>query len=229
MTWLIELFEKIIEYYGQTAAGIVMVVVIIIYGVYLVMKNYSSLIKTYLEQKLHDKDRIHAEAALHRKNITPKIRKELLELAEEVGADRALVFEFSNGNTNLVGLPFLYVSATCEVVTPGTSPVSSQYQKINTSIVAEFLEQLEDKSYYYVSNLKEMKDNSMFVYSLMKQNNVNSALFYSLYSTPSVIGFVVVTTVGNNSFTREKALPRIACSAQLISGYLNFNKMHEEL
>ena len=64
------------------------------------------------------------------KIVTPQIRKELKHLAEETHADRTLLFEFSNGSSNLVGLPFLYLTATCEILTPTTESVSQKISEI---------------------------------------------------------------------------------------------------
>ena len=58
MTEIIDLFKIIVEHYGQTAALSTLIVTVIVYGVYLLLKNYSSLIKTYLENKLEDKKAI---------------------------------------------------------------------------------------------------------------------------------------------------------------------------
>lgn len=229
MTDLLNLFTKIVEYYGQTAAIVIVVIVVVIYGGFILLKNYSSIVIKFLEDRWKEKEEKHSFAAKHRKKITPKVRAELSELAQEIKADRALVFEYSNGSSNLVGLPFLYMSATCEVVTPNTSAVSSQYQKINTAIVAEFLERLDEKGYFYVRDIEECKENCPVLYSFMKPNGVHSALFYSLYGVNDTIGFVVVTTIKDHEFSREVSLPRVAGTAQIISSLLNFDTLHDKL
>ena len=229
MTDLLNLFSKIVEYYGQTAAIVIVVIVVIIDGGFLLLKNYSSIVLKFLETRWKEKEDRHTFAAKHRKNITPKVRAELSELAQEIKADRVLVFEFSNGSSNLVGLPFLYMSATCEVVTHNTPSVSSQYQKINTAIVAEFLERLDEKGYYYVKDIEECKVNCPVLYSFMKPNGVHSALFYSLYGVDDTIGFVVATTVNEREFSREVSLPRVAGTAQIISSFLNFDTLNDKL
>lgn len=229
MTELIQLIEKIIENYGQTTAIILIFVIVLLYLGYLIVKNFPSLVENFIKKHFDKKNQAHVEAAQHRKNVTPKIRSELSEVAKEVNADRALLFEYSNGSSNLIGLPFLYTSATCEVVTAGTSPVSYQYQKINTALIAEFLEKLEDKGYFYIKNLEEIQQTHPVLYNFMHPNNVNSALFYTVYGVNDTIGFVVVTTIGENSFTREDALPKVAGVAQIISSLLNFDTLHEKL
>jgi hypothetical protein len=51
MKTILDLLDKILEYYGQTAATIVLTVIVIVYSVYLIMKNYSSTIKEYFERR----------------------------------------------------------------------------------------------------------------------------------------------------------------------------------
>jgi len=229
MNEITNLFSKIVEYYGITTSLIIVVLGVMVFILYVILKNYSSIIKKYLEKRLREKEDKHASGALHRKNVTPKVRSELLELANEIKADRALVFEFSNGSSNLVGLPFLYMTATCEVTTQNTAPISMQYQKINTAVVAEFLEVLEERGFYYVKDLEECKEIHPVIYSFLKPNEVHSALFYALYGVDDTIGFIVVTTIKNREFSREVSLPRVAGTAQIISSLLNFNAIHENL
>lgn len=229
MTELLEIFNKLVEYYGKEAALFIVLVLIIVYGVYLILKNYSSIVKKFLMEYLEEKNKKHSDGAQHRKSVSPKIRTEILEVAEEIKADRVLVFEFSNGTSNLVGLPFLYVSATYEVTTPGTPPVALQYQKINAAIMAEFLEELEEKGYYYVRDISEAKEKYPILYNFMAPNGAHSALFYTLYGVNNTIGFVVATTIKDKEFTRSDALPKIAGAAQIISSLLNFDTLHEKL
>lgn len=229
MTELLQTFYKIVEYYGQTNSSILLAVLVILYSVFTINKNYSSLIKKYLESKLEEKEKLHEKAREYRKNVNPKIRAELSKVAECIGADRTLVFEFSNGSSNLIGLPFLYLSATGEVIATDVAPVSHLYQKINTSIVASFLEALEDKGYFYIKDIKDIEKKYPIIYGFMHPNGVKSALFYSLYGANNTIGFIVATTVGEDTFDREDALPKIARTAQKISSLLNYNELTEEL
>lgn len=229
MDQFIKLFEKFAEYYGHTTSTIIMVVIVVLYGGYMLLKNYSSLIKTFFENKMKEEEKAHIKATIHRKNITPKVRQILSELAEEVKADRAIVFEFSNGSSNLIGLPFLYVSATAEVVKRGVMPIASQYQKINVSIIAEFLEKLESKGYFYTKDISEIASEFPMLYNMLSINGIKSALFYSIVGVEDTIGFLLVSTIGTNSFTRDEALPKTASTTQIISSYLNYDILNEEL
>ena len=229
MDQIMKLFEKFAEYYGHTASVIIMIAIGVLYGVYIILKNYSSLIKSFFEKKMKEEEEAHAKATILRKTITPKIRQLLSNLAVEIDADRVVLLEFSNGNSNLVGLPFLYLSATCEVVTRGTSVISPQYQRMNVSLVADFIEKLEDKGYYYFKNIEEIKDSFPTLYMLMKANGVHTGLFYTISGVKDIIGIIVASTIGDKEFSRDKSLPQVASASQIISSYLNFDVLHEEL
>lgn len=226
---LFNLFTKIVEVYGVPGSIILVTLIIILYGLHLIIKSYPALVTSCFDKIFKDKSEKHTNGAIHRKTVTPKVRAELLDLASTIKADRALVFEFSNGSSNLVGLPFLYMTVTCEVTTPNTPTVGHQYQKMNTAIFSEFLEKLEEKGYFYVKDIDETKESFPVLYNFMKPNDVKSVLFYSLYGINDTMGFIVATTVKDKEFTREDALPRMAGSAQIISSLLNFDMLHDKL
>jgi len=158
----------------------------------------------------------------------PKIKTILCEVATDVEADRALLFEYSDGVSNLVGLPFLYMTATLEVIKPGITSVINNYQKTNVLIVSDFIEQLEINGYMYFKELEDIKEKYPIVYGFMHPNGPKSGLFYSIYDKETAIGFVVVTTV-KETFERHDVLPRVAASAQRISALLNYDKIKSEL
>lgn len=51
MTEILNLFIKIVEYYGPTVAIILVAIVIVISGIFLILKNYSSIIIKFLENR----------------------------------------------------------------------------------------------------------------------------------------------------------------------------------
>ena len=226
---IITLLDKITEYYGHTASGIIMTVIIALYIGYIILRNYSSIVTAHLERKMREKDEAHAEATLHRKNITPKVRQTLSDLALEVNADRALLFEFSNGTSNLIGLPFLYLTATSEVVGKDIIPVSINYQRVNVSVLAEFLTKLECKGYFYAEDITKIKNEYPMLHNMFPPLYFKSVLFYSLMGIDDTIGFILIGTTGDNTFTRDEVLPDTASAAQKVSSYLNFDVLHEEL
>lgn len=228
MTEIYQIFKAIADTYGSSAALLLLIVGGVLYIGYLFTKNFSGVVSKYLEKKLIEGNIKHQQGTNHRKSITPKVREMLSDLAMETKANRAILFEYSNGTSNLVGLPFLYTSATCEVVTPGTSSVAHLYQKTNTSLLAEFLEKLDESGYYLIDNLEEVRETLPVVYNFMKPNNVKCALFYTIYGMHDTIGFLVITTTTDYKFCKKEAIARIAETAQKVGVMLNFNKIYDE-
>lgn len=149
-------------------------------------------------------------------------------MVEEIEADRALLLEYSNGSSNLVGLPFLYITATVEVLNHNIHSVINQYQKTNVSIVSDVIEKIEDDTFLFIRDLETIKYEYPVIYTLLHKNGVKSVLFYALYSDNATIGFVVVTSV-RNYLERKEILPKVATEAQAISSLLNYDKLKEVL
>lgn len=227
MTEFLKAFSDVASSFGPKITLGLLIVGGIIYTVHMILKNYSSTIQKYLEERMSSSLKEHSKALVHRKEITPKINKELNLLAEEINADRALLFEFSNGNSNLIGLPFLYHTATSEVIRIGNAPMAQHFQKVNTSILAQLFEHLENKGYFYVSDIEEIKSIYPTLYVLLKPEDIKSLLLYSIYGVDDTIGFVMVASTGENTFTRENTLSKVACTSQIISALLNFNRIQE--
>lgn len=220
-------FTHIAENYGITFAVLFLLIILILFGLYFIVKTFPNLIKDYIEKKLLDTSVSHAKGTIKRKNIAPQITKILSDLLVETNGDRALLFEFSNGTSNLAGLPFLFISATSEALSSGTSSVSHIYQRINISLFAKFIIDLEKESYFYTEDIDLIEKEYPFVYNFMHPNGVKSALFYSIYGVEDTLGFILVTSVNDKSFTRKDTLPKIAESAQVISSLLNLEDINE--
>lgn len=227
MKEVLEIFTKITEVYGEGTAILIILLVGLVYTIHSIVKNFSNVIQKYIEKKLLESEEEHKKGTIHRKNVTPEIRKLLGGLAKETNADRAILFEYSNGSSNLVGLPFLYVTATCEVVKPGVHTVAMQYQRISTTLFAEFLEHLEEDGLYFLENIDTISQTMPNLYVMMKQNGVQSALFYSLCGIDDTIGFIVITSTNGKLLTKDDTIPKIANTAQKISSFLNFNKIRD--
>lgn len=229
---MLEFFELLIgidKQYEGKIAYIIIIIASILYGIRYILKNSSFSLKRYLEQLLNKKEAKHKEAVEHRKKIMPIIKEELSYLAKEIGADRVLVYEFSNGNSNVVGLPFLYLTATSEVTTLGTDPIAHTFQRINTCLFADFIAMLEEKTYIYIDNLETIKEVFPVLYTMYASKDTKTILFYSLYGREGSIGFISASTIKNNAFSKDIGLPRIAQISQQISTLVNFNELHEQL
>ena len=156
-----------------------------------------------------------------------EVSKVLSDLILDTGANRALLFEFSNGTSNLAGLPFLFVNATSESVSFNTSSVANSYQRINICLMADFIFELETKGYYHVDNIEEIKTIYPALYSLFKQDNVTSVTAYAIYGVNDLIGYIIIHSVNGKILTRGEVLPQVAEAAQRVSALLNFDDLEE--
>lgn len=75
----------------------------------------------------------HNEAIRARLNADPKIRSYLLEMKDELDADRTYILETHNGGTNLTNLPFLYVDLTYAEPRSNLSWLEMEYNNLRLS------------------------------------------------------------------------------------------------
>lgn len=229
MEHLLGFFEFIGQSQGFPIMWVVIVFVIIIGLIVLFIKTFPDTIQQYLEQKTQENKSKHIDGISKRKKFSKDVKTVLRDLAEEVGADRALLFEYTNGTSNLIGLPFVYASAASEVLAPGVSSVSHLYQKINISIAADFLIHLEEDGYLFIDDLELLKMHYPVIYNFMKPSGVSSALFYPIQGVEEVLGFIVVTTVGGHKLNKKEAIQKVSLSAQQISSMMNFEELDKKM
>ena len=138
-----------------------------------------------------------------------------------------MLFEFSNGSSNLAGLPFLFINATSESLSVGTPAISLTYQKLNVSWFANLIFELEDKSYFYAKHIEETKDLYPSFYAFLQNDNVESVIYYSIYGVDEPIGYISLTSVKGKTLEGSDTLPKMAEAAQKISSLLNYGDIDE--
>lgn len=231
MDKVIEFFTYLLTNHGIWALlGFLLLICALLFLVIAVLFARSSLSKAIdckLAEKIELDKQTHKMGNEMRKQFSTDVKELLQDLAKNTKSDRALVFEYSNGSSNLVGLPFLFATAASEVTTPGTSLVSDQYQRLNLSILAGFLTTLEKDGFVFIDDLEKEKDIYPVIYNMMKPNNVHSALFYAIRGIGEVVGFLVISTTENRKLDKKCAMNEIAKVAQLVSSMWNFEEVKE--
>lgn len=227
MSSLYEFFVHIASNYGTASAVLFLVILAVLTGMYLIVKTFPDIIRAYIEKKATESKDSHKRGTIKRKNVSPEVTKVLSNLILETNSDRALLLEFSNGTSNLAGLPFLFVSATSESLSLGTASVAQSYQRINVSLFANFLLDLEDKSYIIINDIEEIQNEYPYIYFLLKASNVKSAVFYSIYGVDEELGFIILESSQKNTLNRDETLSEIMESAQKISSLLNFEGIED--
>lgn len=224
-----QFFKHISDNYGISLAMVFLFSVIILFGAYFLMRTFPEIISAYVEKKLLENTTNHRKKTIKRKNISPIINKNLSNLIMETNTDRAILFEFSNGTSNLAGLPFLFISATSESVSVGTQSVASIYQRINISLFSSFIVDLENNNYFFTEDIELIRDDYPFVYSFLKDMHVKSALFYSIYGQEETLGFIMIAMTKNRKLKKDKVMTTTVEYAQMISSALNYEDLEETL
>lgn len=196
----------------------------------LIIYSRSSFVKVLdkkLTERAEEAKASHKHGNRLRKQFTQNVQDILSDLAEETDANRAIVFEFSNGTTNLVGLPFLFMTAAAEVATPGLALMGPRHQRLNTSVISSFLIKLEKEGYIFIDNSVPIIEEYKILSQIMERADINSALFCSIQGIDEAIGFLVIVTnkiSGNNFDLRTDLLPTNK-AAQKIGSMINFDEI----
>lgn len=229
MTVIFEFFKHISENYGATFAILFLTTALLLFTIFFIVKTFPDVIQRYVETKLIESKKNHSVGSARRKKVSIKINKVLSDLVVDTNADRALLFEFSNGTSNLAGLPFLFISATSESISPGTASVSHLYQRINISLFAKFIVDLERSGYYFTEDICSDKNELPSLYNFLKSTGVKSIMFYSIYGVNDTLGFIVLTSINNKILLRKDIISKVAESAQVISSLLNLEELEDKI
>ena len=213
---------------AETTVAILTGLGMIGYVLYLLWKNFPKFLEKLVGKHFSEEKENHTKAANYRKKASPRVRAILSDLVEELDADRGLLLEFENGNSNLVGLPFLYTTATAEVDKFGVPAVAQNYQRVNLLILSKFIEHMEESGYLMFDSLNDIKEEFPVLCGYLIPGGCHSGIFYTLYDEENAIGFIAVTSL-TKSFNKKTALPKVASAAQKVSALLNYNKIKHEL
>lgn len=162
------------------------------YAMVKVIDNKMDNLFSFIESKIKHSENEHKEAIAFRRDSSGKIKELSDKLVEETEFNSLILFEYSNGSQNISGLPFLYMSATHEIVPNGVEPSISKYQKINTTLFADFLSDLEKDNMLYVQDLNNIKEVYPIMYNILDRLGAKSAAFYSVEGIEGPIGMLVL-------------------------------------
>lgn len=191
--------------------------------------SLGQLIDNKITENMERTQQNHIKGNRLRKQFSIDVQEILQDLAEHTGANRVIIFEFSNGTTNLIGLPFLFITAAAEVATPGLSLIGQRHQRLNTSTIASFLIKLEKEGSIFIDMNKQIPEEYEVLEQLMRRANIQSALFYSIQGIDEAIGFIVLVTHGNSQIHLNTlvAYNLMNKSVQKISSMINFEEIEE--
>ena len=224
MDGLFKFFEHIANHYGIAFAILFLVIILLILGPYFIIKSFPDLIKELIQSKVIEDQKLHKSATKHRRKVSQEIQKVLTDLLEDLNVDRAILLEF----TNLVGLPFLFLNATSEAISHNTVSVANMYQKINLSLMANCLAELEEKGYYLVEDIEDERLKHPVLHSFISVTNAKSLLFYPIFKDNLMFAILVVSSIKSQALIREY-VPRISKATQRLSSLLNLEELKQEM
>lgn len=199
---IIEFLVLVTTNYGVFALiGVLLAMSIPLLLVSLLVLYFSNVGKSLdkkIAERLAENKKTHIKGNKIRRVFEESVKDNLTDLAKVTCADRALVLEYSNGTSNLVGVPFLYATATAEVVTPGTDLVSTQYQRIPLNLFSGFVYRIEREGYIFISDLESIQCAHPILYKMLKENEVKEVAFAAIQGDDEVVGIVVISSVGDN-------------------------------
>lgn len=101
-------------------------------------------------KKLEKRAELKADDTEHMEAIV-RLEKEIIailaQVANEVGCQSAVLWQFHNGTYSTYGIPFIFMSITHEFSVPNFTPRADLYQKIPQSVFIDVIEQLLEHHY----------------------------------------------------------------------------------
>lgn len=170
------------------------------YMIILVMSSmiiYLMMNPGYIFEKLEQyKTDQHNELIEKRIKADYKIKTLLNDMIVELHCDRAFIFEFHNGTSNINGLPFFYADCSYEQYKDGLYPIIDDYQNVRLSQY-DFLPILYKRGYWYGTIDELIQLDKKFGYRL-KSNDVHYIALIIIRGVDSKIGVLGLTYTGSN-------------------------------
>ena len=233
MNFIIQFLTYVITHHGYWAAagiiGIATIPLLLIVYILFSRSTLGQIIDEKMAQRVKSEKKIHLHGNRLRKEFTIAVQDVLQDLAERTEANRAIVFEYSNGTSNLVGLPFLFMTAAAEVATPGLSLISQRHQRLNTSVMAGFLAKLEKEGSIFIDVNSPLLEEYKIVGQIMQGADIQNALFYSIQGIEEAIGFLVILTTkaSGKLLDFRTSIHLMSKASQRIGSMINFDEIDE--
>ena len=137
------------------------------------------------------------------------------------GADRAYMFTFHNGGTDVLGRGFLKMSMSQEAIADNIVPIMPKYINMPRTLFPTLYNQLNGKDSYNVYNVEEIKKDDPFTYQFLIEHGAHAALFRAIKKEDGlVIGFIGMEYISRNCEDIKKANKNIEKKVNRIMGAL---------
>ena len=136
-------------------------------------------------------EQAHNEAIQKRKSADQVIRTSIVDLRNNLGAQRAFVFETHNGGNNMAGLPFLYVDMTYDEPVSGMKKLQDEYKNVSQTRYGIMDEIFENT--FWCGSLEDIEAKDKELYYRMVKENVTYLALMLLYGEYNPIGAIGIT------------------------------------
>jgi S-adenosylmethionine synthetase len=195
---------------------------------YFVVKLVNENIKylsEYLRSKFRKKEIEHSKALDFRRKITKSVKDFIESIVLNLKCDSAILFEYSNGNSNIAGLPFLFLNATHEVNSANCGHISDTLQKLNVSLLSDFLIELEEEKLIIIENMPKFKTKYPIIGTLLCRNDIKSAAFSLLDGIDGSVGVLFVGSKKFNIKDNIEVKKEMISKSTKISSLLDYNNV----
>lgn len=152
-------------------------------------KSITSEINNYVK----DVNRIRHDKSLTIRHETDlKIYPLLVELRSRIGADRAIFLEFHNTVTNLMGIPFRFLTLSQHDESYHTGFNIDKYKSINSSVLTGFLSSLSVRSFLKVDDLDAFKIEYGTAYETLNNSDAKALCYMYLTGGDKPLGILIL-------------------------------------
>ncbi len=197
-------------------------ILIIVLLIVVVIKAGPWLIKQVEEIKKKLKDTDHQKSLDQRLKNIPEINNQLTSLREQLGGNRAYIFEFHNGGKNFSDLCFQHMTATHERNEIYEPSFSLKMKDLSLSLFPDLLYDMSQTDILSIS-----KDQAALkypiLYQVIGQKHIKQLIFISIHGSKRPLGFCAICRNHYKDLT-DKDKNIIQKSIQSIAVLLEFNR-----
>ena len=140
-------------------------------------------------------------------------------------ADRAYIFEFSNGNYFSSGLPVTKFTCTYETVSEGITSECHNPGEYRVSNFNEYIKQLVEGRTYELEDVAQCK--KTLLRELLNKKGVRSMYNFPIQDIHNrVIGFVGIDFVKNTKKLTQEQISDAASQTKKLAGYLKLDDIY---
>lgn len=199
LTGMIEKIKKIIEIVREVdrKLGLKKLVLYTLYvSIVLGLLNWKTVLTNIEDTMNRHKAREHNELLDRREKINTEISGVLLELRISLNADRVILMEYHNTVSNLVGIPFRFMTMTQMRLGYGIeAPDHNKYTSINTGLISEFIQDLNHNDYIEVKDMESFNLVYPIMAKILTGDDCRYAAFTNLSGSRTPVGFIIVEWV----------------------------------